>query len=129
MLAQNFKTSAELGISEIEHTALIQTLGYLERGDLPGELNLNLWCVEDDQCGTVACIAGWAWHFSGKKAFLDIVGDDGIGGTDRTWMDKRSVALRALFLASAKYERCAAIGLRNFLRTGEPHWAEARASE
>lgn len=126
MLAQNFKTPADLSISAIEQDALVKTLGYLERGDLPGRLNLKLWTCRNgaDDCGTVACIAGWAWIFSGGTAFTDVVGKTGLGGHD-DWFNKRPRGLKDLFLSADKSSAGAAAALRSYLTHGEPRWAEA----
>lgn len=126
MLAQNFKTPVDLGISETEHRALIATLGYLEREDLPGILNLNMWAVRAGKgdCGTNACIAGWAWIFSDCKAFADIVGPSGTGGGE-DWVACRPKGLRALLLSAHHDATHAPSALRNYLTHGEPRWAEA----
>jgi hypothetical protein len=64
MLAQNFKTATDLGISEVEQDALIKVLGMLERNDFArGEsFNMGWWYQHSNTCGTVGCIAGWAHH-------------------------------------------------------------------
>lgn len=82
MLAQNFKTPAELEISDAEFDALAKVLGMLEREEFSfgkvgktGEMaaptsgmtfHMNcLWLTEE--CGTVACIGGWAAYFMGEN--------------------------------------------------------------
>jgi hypothetical protein len=70
MLAQNFKTSVDLGIEEREFDALLDVLGMLERGELvhitdpmcptvPNGFNMADW-LNDTACGTAGCIGGWA---------------------------------------------------------------------
>ncbi len=78
MLAQNFKTAADLGISDAQFEGLIKTMGVLERGELthvpivkdwyrvhvnsdPAKFDAlfnmdNVYSVAD--CGSAACIAG-----------------------------------------------------------------------
>lgn len=77
MLAQNFKTAADLKITDRQKDALIKTLVLLETGklvqwptknfpykkslsdDFFGYFNMNEWSCKY-QCGTVACIGGTA---------------------------------------------------------------------
>ncbi len=77
MLAQNFKSAADLGITEPQFDALRKTLVLLETGKLRhvsmgssicalqhrkqfcGQFNMNQWAAWND-CGTVACIGGTA---------------------------------------------------------------------
>lgn len=55
MLAQNFKTAEELGITDQLHTALITVLGMMERGEIKAHsFNMAEWC------GTACCMYGWA---------------------------------------------------------------------
>jgi hypothetical protein len=133
MLAQNFKTAADLGISEVELDALIKVLGMLERGELKhtesyGDLayeaplgaivgfNMSSYYGEGT-CGTVCCIAGWA---------------EVVGRLPRNSMaETANQGLSALFLPGIG--KCledirpdkAAIALRSYLTTGDANWAEA----
>lgn len=66
MLAQNFKTTADLGITDAEIEALIKVLGMLERGELKRakttkEKGTNLFHMGEwgYGCGTPACIGGY----------------------------------------------------------------------
>lgn len=78
MLAQNFRTAADLGISDAELGALITVLGMLERGELvyaphnnstvPNGFNMGSVDHQTD-CGTVACICGWARFIGGEEVF------------------------------------------------------------
>lgn len=133
MLAQNFKTPADLKITNAEFDALRKVLGMLERDEVPHAppplafknvpasepvyFNMDSWSAPSS-CGTVCCIGGLA----------EMVGNLGLGSLTR---DKRP-ALAPLF-----YPKCsdhlitpsqAAIALRNYLTTGEPRWAEAIAA-
>jgi hypothetical protein len=136
MLAQNFKTPDDLGISDKEFDALFKVLGMLERGEIKHRahgktrpaptgkfVGFNMAAFFGDTgCGTVACICGWAEH---------------IGKLDGMLIDKRLVnkGLNALFepnphggvqiAMDAIRADEAAIALRNFLTHGEPRWAEA----
>src|SRR4051812_3552769 len=86
MLAQNFKTAADLGISETELEALVRVLGMLERDEVKhvevkGDMQFyredrtptqdflfnmdNVYCVAD--CKTAACIAGTSDLFCGTR--------------------------------------------------------------
>lgn len=85
MLAQNFKTAADLGLQEIEIVALIKVLGMLERDEIrhtpvdhdqsdymrrPRKVltAFNMEAVfSRTGCGTAGCIAGSADFFFGTK--------------------------------------------------------------
>lgn len=135
MLAQNFKTAAELGITEIECDALSKVLGMLERGELSHALNKSsdILCdvvptspasfhmaitSECHDCGTVACIGGWAATFIPGMSPQDYVNN------------KHSPNLRELYwphydLFDVITPDVAAIAIRSYLSTGEANWAEA----
>jgi hypothetical protein len=132
MLAQNFKTAAELRITERQFSALAQTLGHLERNQIAA----NNFTMADTgspdfwagaECRTPACICGWARHFAKENIFRR---------RDRTQ------ELNNLFLMGADTRTCqvigdrpfsiigipqAAIALRSYLTNGEPRWEEALA--
>jgi hypothetical protein len=121
MLARSFLSATDLGISEVERDALIQTLGVLERGEAK-MFDMQRFC---HPCGTPACIWGWASHLSGGRAFTGLM---------FRVPDKKRDKLFELFdlglSLSAANPRAAqaAIALANYLTTGEPRWAEALAS-
>lgn len=146
MLAQNFKTPAELGIKDAEFMALAKLCGMLERGELehveikdqtafydmklpiPTEpttgFNMgNIYLVDD--CKTAACIAGSCDLFFGTKFAPD-------GDSNDDWPSK----LRELFCPPGMDDEewgsitvaQAACALRSYLTTGEPRWDEALAS-
>lgn len=142
MLAQNFKTAADLSISDVELDALIKVLGMLERGEIPfatcpenlsgfrphGEgFNMGPY-LKEGECGTVACIAGWAHVVSGRRAFEWV----------ETLCPPNTVTddLHELFhVDSITYRKRltikppqAARALRSYLATGKPNWAQALAS-
>lgn len=135
MLAQNFKTPAELQISDVEFDALFKTLGMMEReelvhiyhpgtnsytfGKFTGHFNMADW-NDVKECGTVCCIGGTA---------------DLIGGVDLNLTAHKNRALHNLFYSSSilvRYSQItvaqAATALRNYLTHGEPCWAEALAT-
>ncbi len=138
MLAQNFKTPADLDLTEVEFDALAKVLGMLERGDLTyaqfaegDTFNMGFW-QSVEKCGTIGCICGWANHVSGGRAFR------GVGGTGYRGHNE---SLRDLFIpfrdpngeiANAKLRRVtmaqAATALRSYLTSGDARWDEAMAS-
>lgn len=132
MLAQNFKTPADLGIKDVEFEALVKVLGMLERGELreapkPNRtwdhhtfkgMGFNMECSGvKNACGTVACIGGWAAYLMGRPM--------------NEYVNYHySTPLENLFWGNTNEETSisqAAIALRNFLTHGEPRWAEALA--
>lgn len=124
MLAQNFMTPADLGITDILFESLVKVLGMLERGELkhtpvtmpiPNGFNMADRWIHDD-CGTACCIMGWcdlvarkqlSWPIS-NHALADLF------CPDMCWAGHHTPAQ-------------AAIALRNYLTHGEPRWAEALA--
>src|SRR5688572_5837844 len=76
MLAQNFKTAAELKLTEDERAALVTVLGMLEREEIPEHaftmkhfrpIWTDQYAKVATECGTVGCLCGWANHVSGGK--------------------------------------------------------------
>lgn len=137
MLAQNFKTPADLKITDGEFDALAKVLGMLERGELthhdannvkawkgnsfPKFFNMTAWnCLAD--CGTVCCIGGAAEYVGGFKtshfhehsppALRTLLGIDG----------GNLMKVRPATTAQA------AVALRNYLTHGEARWDEALAA-
>src|SRR4249920_730052 len=82
MLANYFKTAIDLQITSAEHDALVKVLGMLEREELtygnnlkdgytvaptsPKTFHMNV-VYSKSQCGTVACIGGWAAILMGRN--------------------------------------------------------------
>lgn len=133
MLAQNFKTPADLGIADADFDALAKVLGMLERQeieDLPkgprtfslAPLNVDLskfymgMVTVGTDCGTAGCILGWARHVARNRIFPETCGPT-----------YRSTPLGRLFFGDGIFANGAqaAIALRNYLTHGEPRWAEA----
>lgn len=129
MLAQNFKTAADLGIRDAELASLVAVLGMLERGELEHEqhyrsttepgvtFNMATWHREHD-CGTVCCIGGAAQIISGAEWDVAAITDRG-----------RAMALAQLFypigydMALITTEQ-AAQALRSYLTTGNARWGD-----
>ena len=131
MLAQSFKTAAELGLAQVEVQALIAVLRMLERGDIShDEFHMGHFKHE---CKTPACICGWAHHVSGGRAFPELTAKLGPMIVYRRFTE--SPAVIALFrLTSTRGSggditaAQAAVALRNYLTEGEPRWEEALAA-
>lgn len=143
MLARSFLSAADLGISDDEHDALIKVLHMLERNELrhaptfdaeyegggrwnatePGNLfNMKWWLVESE-CGTAACIHGWAKMVARPKVIFE---------------DIRHHPIEDLFIPTECLARDirfddvtpaqAAQALSSYLTTGKPNWSEALAT-
>lgn len=133
MLAQNFMTPTDLGISEAEHNALRLTLNALERGELrhvrparhsnleapfTGHFNMDCWRASGE-CGTVACLGGTA----------EMLGQLPVHSLYVAMSANRE--LRNLFyptVISCWNEITsdqAATALHSFLTTGNSNWREA----
>ena len=135
MLAQNFLTSADLGISQAHIDALILTLGVLERGEIvhlydpddagyihqssPLYFNMATW-ADTEGCSTVACIGGTA----------ELLGGVNFSDTYVGVKTPEVIALDDLFYPSPEYDSHsiivsqAATALRNYLTTGKARWEE-----
>lgn len=143
MLAQNFKTADDLGLSESQFSALSKTLVLLETGKLKladvgnkfdhkakrkfdGLFNMSCWGTVSHICGTIACIGGTA----------EIIGDVSFGN----WIEhkeKLSPNLYELFYARDIIDMYrwnditpsqASVALRSYLTTGEANWKLAVSS-
>lgn len=129
MLAQNFMSADALGITEEQHAALVKTLGFFERGEVPAHrFYMGEWCDDpEDECGSIMCIGGWAESLSGKKVFE----------VSLSWMPGN---LRELFFGRGNSDLSPAPGvlvcrdpakgahaLRNYLTRGDADWAGVMA--
>jgi hypothetical protein len=145
MLAQNFKTPADLGISDREFGALTKVLGMLERGEVrhapidfhpswrddgnyyegmkfQGLFNMGSFAASSP-CGTACCIAGTCDMLFGTEF------------SKRFSKGEKRPALHELFASEEMGSRelsdirpaQAAIALRSFLTHGEARWSEAVA--
>jgi hypothetical protein len=138
MLARTFKSAKELGLTDIEHESLVTVLGMLERGELryepayrapsmPNGFHMAPH-VERTDCGTVACIAGWANIVSGHQAFR-------LKDMAKMWLrssvfakDAAKVRLFRGMVIGDETPEMAAQALRNYLATGESNWPEVYTS-
>ena len=128
MLAQNFKTATDLSITDIELEALIKVLKMFERQEiLPKQFLMGNFFNE---CGTAACICGWA-HKVDARAFPEVRAERYMSGVR---LSKRlsKAALRLFAIGEFISEPTpaeAAIALRNFLTEGEPRWGDILGDE
>jgi hypothetical protein len=125
MLARSFLPAGDLGISDIERDALITTLYAFERGEID---NFTMRRFRED-CGTPACICGWANHFSDGRAFTEVSTMPGLLAVKRLHR-RLPKELQYLFdiqglpLRAAATPAQAAAALSNYLTLGEPRWDE-----
>lgn len=136
MLAQNFKSAADLCITEPQKEALVKTLVLLETGKLEyskafnfdyddepankfsGRFNMRYW-TEHSDCGTIACIGGTAELISGVKfPYAHNAGLRKIFQPGAVFMEKWADITPAE----------AATALRSYLSTGDARWDLAVAS-
>jgi hypothetical protein len=141
MLAQNFKSPADLGLTDQQFDALAKTLVLLEtekvkhvpeevweladevyEGEVAfcGLFNMAMWGSDDShprECGTIACIGGTAALISGDKAMF------------RGLLHSQKPMLHNLFFpnhGSCDWDDItveqAGQALRNFLTSGDPRW-------
>lgn len=146
MLAQNFKTAAELGIKDVELDALIKVLGMLERGEIPAKAfnmgRFRPYCEDRSdakivaECGTIGCLCGWANFISDGAAFPEIYelrGGDPLmsrlprGARHAFAMNNNTQPDLINRIWQEGTPASAAIALRSYLTTGEANWAEALA--
>lgn len=143
MLAQNFKTPADLGITDAEFDALFKVLGMLEREEIPyapgyGDICRDVpdsptnrpdpkffnmgFVTGEHECGTAGCILGWAQHIAGRT--LDF--GDRKGAIARLFQMGADACNESLPVSHENIlPSQAALALRNYLTHGEPRWAEA----
>jgi hypothetical protein len=139
MLMQNFKSAADLGLTERQKAALMKTLVLLETGKLQhvrpsdqstgdyrqdgkftGHFNMGRWRAVED-CGTVCCIAGTSELIGGVIFPTENYG--------------KNHALKRLFWVNGFFGNDlslitpaqAATALRSYLTTGEARWDLALA--
>lgn len=122
MLAQNFKTAANLDITDRELSALIKVLGMMERGELV-DVEQFVRCdngfnmgTQGMGCGTPACIGGWAANLMGIHQLTYV---------DSYLASKKSGhGLNELYwnYSGRPNVEQAATALRSYLTTGNPHW-------
>jgi hypothetical protein len=121
MLAQNFLSPRDLGITDHEFETAVKLLGMLERGELkwvsantkkkkvPNGFNMVHW-----DCPTSACFGGWMERL-GCASSLDR------RKFDELYYPNASGRPSAYDAKTGQ----AAFALRSFLRTGKPQWKKA----
>lgn len=137
MLAQSFKSAADLDITEPQRSALMKTLMLLETGKLQyrqvseesddsdeptfcENFNMRFWRVKHP-CGTIACIGGTA-ELIGDVTFGDRMRKPGLAQLFWPWpMNNEQIA--AITPAQA------ATALRSYLTIGDARWDLAVAEE
>jgi hypothetical protein len=129
MLAQYFQTPQKLGLSDRSYKAHIKVLGMLERGEMrhaagpiPNGFNMTD-CGTFTECGSVACIGGWAAFFLGRKNTISYV-SSAKGARGRLYYPRYDHPVQARNITVEQ----AAIALRNYLTFGEPCWGEVLAA-
>ena len=138
MLAQNFKTPADLGLTDIEFESLLRVLRMLERGEIkeaPQTARFGMWLGAEPptmfrmanvmgscECGTAACLLGWARHIAGDERLLE-ASTKGCHPANELFFPRKD---RGVAIA-CRNPAIGAIALRNFLTFGEPRWDEAMA--
>ena len=130
MLAQNFRSADDLGITEPQNAALRKTLVLLEtdklmhvepvdrcadRGSFTGHFNMCEWNTAS-ACGTVCCIGGTAELIGNVKFEPQALPE----GLDELFFPN---ALRIEDVTTSQ----AATALRAYLTTGDAKWHEAVA--
>jgi hypothetical protein len=125
MLAQNFKTAADLGLSDVEFSSLVTVLGMLERGEI-SDSHFDMTSFRKKvECGTIGCLCGWAHEVSGGKAFPELVVAAPLVTTGL--LARLSPELRGVFWINANRvvkvrPADAAPVLRTYLMTGKNTW-------
>lgn len=123
MLAQNFKTAADLGITDKEFNALAKVLGMFERN----EIKADRFSMRALHCGTTACIKGWCQIVSMDIHMFQNCWDR----ESSSWRPNPINELFGYQGTAAREKRTpsqAATALRNYLTHGEPRWAEAMSA-
>ena len=134
MLMQNFRTAADLGITEPQKEALMKTLvlletgklehaklgdrpsgDYREGGEFTGHFNMGRWQAVEE-CGTVCCIAGTAELIGGVKFPTENYGSN--------YALKHLFWVGGFFGGDISYitPAQAAVALRSYLTTGDANW-------
>ena|SRR6266481_862668 len=139
MLAQNFKSADSLNLTEDEFNAMVTVLGMFEREEVqyrsaeradtcrgipdtfePRSFNMRFFAGADD-CGTVACICGWAEYVGRLPAGSLMEKRLSFPYLDRLFDPTGYFNYDQITIANA------AAALRNYLTFGEPRWDEVMA--
>lgn len=135
MLAQNFKTAAELDLSNAQHSALIKVLALFDGGlmkhrrprsldgkdaaKFTGGFNMDQWNTFTHACGSVCCIGGTAELIAGSPIFDSGLGAEGYLGD--LFFPPDTSNWPAITVEQG------AMALRRYLTTGNPRWDLALA--
>lgn len=135
MLAQNFKTPAELGISDAEYSALQAVLRMFEREEVVHSSGVDdyqgacfnmgsTWSRSD--CGTLGCIGGYVATVLGVSPDKYIYQYQNFGRLTQLYFPRNKNGCLIDELISVTPAQ-AALAIRSLLTTGEPRWHEALA--
>ena len=125
MLARNFMSAADLGVTERTRDVLIKLLGMMERGELvhctldvergDNLFNMDVW----GDCGTPQCIGGWMRtlgadlrHTRDGSTLYDLFYPNS-EARHSPWIDYERITVAQ-----------AAQATRNYLSSGAPRWLE-----
>lgn len=139
MLARTYKSAAELGRTQPELDALMLALDYLGKSDIPtwrGNSNVEDPPAGDSfdmrlfswqhQCGTVACLAGYANLLSEGRAFSQMW----LYNFMSSFHLENHQDMELAYLFSGGWEKRdageAVTALHNYLTTGETRWGGKR---
>ena len=129
------KTPEELQLTEEQFNSLVAVLGKMDRGELvrtPRCEEARVCLIGDDkgngfnmdqwECGTAACIGGWAERLAGKRVFAscELLGSRGLN--DLLFPTRFCLSYDDAFDATPQH---AAVALRSYLETGAPDWTAA----
>lgn len=116
MLARNWLTAKQLGITEAERSALVEVMDRLRDGRIPAEMfNMGVWSLAKEAEILPCCIAGHAARID-RNAFM--AENNGNTGAMR-------VRLHNLFFTDRPMDRTpeeGAFAIESFLRTGKASW-------
>src|ERR1700688_2206448 len=116
MLAQNFKTPADLRLNDKGFEILLKVLGMLERKEI--EDNKFSMSMVRSECGTAACIKGWCQTIAADNNMFSLFEESSC---------RHTLELNKLFMYCDERRHAvtmeqAAMGLRNYLTFGQARW-------
>lgn len=107
-------------------------------GGLPEvKFDMQEWLAEGRSCGTVACIAGFAWMVM-PQAELEAIDAEGVGDIAAAWLGLDTETAKALFVPASEGDvfggisyaqisrGMAARSIRILAETGKVDWKRAR---
>lgn len=123
MLAQNFKTAAELRIPESGYAALLKVLGRLEREEITAE-KFTMKYVGEPECGAPGCILGHTREVCMEAYEALSFATNSRNGLENLFYPDDYPKNNGPYQATPSQ---AATALRSYLTTGRANWAEALA--